>query len=151
MRMRNKKVAFLAVVAFCGAALCGPDFAAAKEKEEPVPQWVLDAVKTPVPANAADASAVVVFDEYLVTVDLQNHAVERERFAVRILKPQGRRYSHCDVEYDADARLNYFHSWTIAQDGRQLQAKDTDFKDVGSYEGADLQSTGPLSYAQSAR
>jgi hypothetical protein len=88
-----------------------------------------------------DASAVILFHEYLITVDAQNHAVERERSAVRILKPQGRERGYCGAEYDADEKLDYFHSWTIAADGRQLQAMDTDYTDVGAYGDADMQAT----------
>jgi hypothetical protein len=113
----------------------------AKEKQQPAPQWALDAANTPTPANVGDASAVILFDEYFIAVDDQNRATERERYAVRILKPQGRKYSHCEAEYDADQKLDYFHSWTIATDGRQFQALDTDFKDEGAYGGADLQAT----------
>ena len=102
---------------------------------------LLDAAKTPTPANVGDASAVILLDDYLITVDEQNHAVERERYAVRILKPQGREYSHCEAEYDNDEKLDYFHSWTFAADGRQLQAMDTDFTDVGAYGDADMQAT----------
>ncbi len=131
----------LAVAGCCFAAVFGSQFAAAKEKSQPAPQWALDAAKTPTPANVGDASAVVLLDDYLITVDEQNHAMERERSAVRILKPQGREYSHCEAEYDKDEKLDYFHSWTIAADGRQLQAMDTDFTDVGAYGDADMQAT----------
>src|SRR5205814_5247414 len=61
----------------------------AKDKTEPVPQWALDAAKIPTPKTVGDAKAVILFDEYLITLDEQNHAVERERSAVRILKLQG--------------------------------------------------------------
>jgi hypothetical protein len=108
---------------------------------EPVPQWAMDAARTPTPASAKDASAVMLFDEYLITVDEQNHAVERERRAVRVLKPQGRQYGQFSIGYDVDAKLNYFHSWTIGADGKQYQATETDFKDEGFYAGAVMQST----------
>lgn len=111
----------------------------AKEKPQPAPQWALDAAKTPTPAHVGDASAVVLFDEYLITVDEQNHAVERERSAIRLLKPQGRNATHCVVEYDTDSKLNYFHAWTITADGHQFQALDADFKDMGSGGDADMQ------------
>ncbi|MGA2754142.1 MAG: DUF3857 domain-containing protein [Terracidiphilus sp.] len=131
----------LAVAGCCSAAFLGSHLAAAKEKSQPAPQWALDAAKTPTPANVGDASAVVLFDEHFITVDEQNHAVERKRKAIRILQPQGREHSYCFAEYDTDEKLDYFHSWTIAADGRQLQAMDTDFTDVGAYEGADEQET----------
>jgi hypothetical protein len=131
----------LAVASCCATVLANSHFAAAREKAGPAPDWAVEAAKTPTPANAGDAAAVILLDDYLITVDGQNHAVERERYAVRILKPQGREYSHCMAEYDTDEKLNYFHSWTIAADGRQLQAMDTDFTDVGAYGDADMQAT----------
>ncbi|MGD0860246.1 MAG: DUF3857 domain-containing protein [Terracidiphilus sp.] len=119
-----------------------PGFASlfGKDKQD-IPQWGLDAAKTPTPAYAKDAPAVVLFDEYLITVDDQNQAVERERFAVRILQPQGRMYAHCSAWYDVDEKLDYFRSWTIAPDGRQFQAMETDFIDHGAYAGAQMQFT----------
>ena len=71
--------------------------------------------------DVGDAPAVVLFDEYLITVDEQNHAVERERTAVRILKPQGREYSHCSIGYDIDEKLNYFRSWTLLPTGASFR------------------------------
>ena len=123
------------------AASCLLPAAYARDKMIPVPQWAVDAAKTATPASAKDSPAVVLYDEYLVTVDAQNHAVERERIAVRILKPQGRGYSHCAASYDIDEKLNYFRSWTITPDGRQLQAMETDFVDHGAYAAPDLQFT----------
>jgi hypothetical protein len=128
-------------VAALAVALLGSLGAAAKDKPQPAPQWALDAARTPTPATIKDASAVVLFDEYLITVDEQNHAVERERFAVRILKPQGREYSHCAIGYDVDEKLNYFRSWTINADGRQFQALEADFTDRGAYSAPILQFT----------
>ena len=113
----------------------------ARDKAQPAPPWAVDAAKTPTPELAKDAPAVILFDEYLITVDAQNHAVERERWAVRILKPQGRGYSHCSVSYDVDEKLNYFRSWTFTPDGRQLQAMESDFADHGAYAAPVLQFT----------
>jgi hypothetical protein len=113
----------------------------AKDKMVPVPQWALDAAKIPTPANVGDAKAVVLLDEYLITLDEQNHAVERERSAVRVLKQQGREDAQCAVDYDVDAKLNYFRSWTITGDGKQFQAMESDFTDHGAYSDAVLQFT----------
>jgi hypothetical protein len=140
--MNARSARFQPYPVFAGALLLlGLSPAGAREKPQPAPQWVVDAARTPTPASAKDSSAVVLFDEYLITVDGQNHAVERERSAIRILKPQGRNYSHCSVSYDIDEKLNYFHSWTITPDGRQLQAMDTDFVDHGAYAAPILQFT----------
>ncbi len=99
-------------------------------KDSPIPQWGLDAAKTPTPAYAGDAASVILFDEYLESVDDQGRAVERERYAFRILKPQGRD-SSCEVSYDVDEKINYFREWTLTADGKTFQAKDTDFADIG--------------------
>jgi len=111
------------------------------DKSAPAPDWAVAAAKTPTPSTVGDASSVMLYEEYLITVDALNHAVERHRYALRILKPQGRSDGECVVEYDTDKKLNYFHSWTITADGRQFQAKDTDFKEVGAYGDRDMQAT----------
>ena len=128
-------------VALCFAlGLCTSLPAAARNKHA-APDWAVEAAKTPTPASAKDAEAVLLSDKYLITVDDQNHAVERERWAIRILKPGGRDDAHCMVEYDKDEKLDYFHAWTISPDGQQFEAKDSDFMDVGAYNDADLLDT----------
>src|SRR6202041_2728174 len=52
--------------------------AVAKDRPQPAPDWAVTASKTLTPANIKDASAVILFDEYLITVDERNRAVERE-------------------------------------------------------------------------
>jgi hypothetical protein len=96
-----------------------------------VPQWGLDAYKTRTPDYVKDAAAVILFDEYVETVDAQGRAVEREREAIRILKPQGRHHT-CAVVYDIDEKIDYFRVWTIAADEKQYQAQDSDFTEQGN-------------------
>ena len=139
IRAANSQVS-LAIAAALLLAAAAPA-ASAKDKVEPVPQWALDAAKTPTPKTVGDAKAVVLFDEYLITFDEQNHALERERSAVRILKPQGREDAQCAVDYDVDEKLNYFHSWTLTSDGKQFQAMESDFTDRGAYADAVMQFT----------
>ena len=140
-RLANSSGVFsVAIAAVLLLATAAPE-AFAKEKMEPAPQWALDAAKIPTPKTAGDAKAVILFDEYLITLDEQNHAVERERSAVRILKLQGREYAQCAVDYDVDAKLNYFRSWTLASDGKQFQAMESDFTDRGAYADAVMQFT----------
>src|SRR5215469_12791457 len=87
-------------------------------KSQAVPQWGLDANKTHTPDYAKDAAAVILFDEYVETIDAQGRAVEREREAIRILKPQGR-HNTCGITYDVDEKVNYFRAWTIGVDEKQ--------------------------------
>jgi transglutaminase-like putative cysteine protease len=127
--LRVMTVGLLMVV--CTPAHAGLSSLFSNEKHDPVPQWGLEAAKTPTPAYVKDAASVVLFDEYVETVDAQGRATEREREAIRILKPQGRRNGDCRVSYDVDEKINYFREWTITADGKQYQAQDTDFVDVG--------------------
>ena len=106
----------------------------------PVPQWGLDAAKTKTPDYAKDASSVILFDEYVETVNGDGRATEREREAIRILQPQGR-HDACAVAYDVDEKINYFREWTIGADEKTYQAKDTDFADVGDTSNSIMLST----------
>ena len=129
--LRMHLVSVLSAALLAGVAV--PAHAGLFGKDSPVPQWGLDAAKTPTPANIGDASAVVLFDEYVETIDTQGRAVEREREAIRVLKPQAR-HEYCEVSYDVDEKISYFREWTFAADGKTFQAKDTDFIDVGAGE-----------------
>ncbi len=122
---------FLVATACCGAVLFGSVIARARDKQEPVPQWGLDAAKTPTPDSARNARAVLLYDEDVETIDAQGRATESERKAIRILQPQGRDDAYCAVSFDVDEKINYFREWTIGADEKQFQAKDTDFADVG--------------------
>ncbi len=104
-------------------------------KDAPLPQWGQDAAKTPTPAYAGGAASVVLYDEYVETIDAEGRATERERQAIRILQPQGREQVGCVVSYDADETIKYFREWTLAADGKVFEAKDSDFVDVGDNTG----------------
>lgn len=120
----------LPAAACCCALLLGCATALARDKQEPVPQWGLDAAKTPTPEYARDSGSVILYDEYLETVDGQGRATEREREAMRILQPQGR-HDGCAIQYDVDEKINSFREWTITASGGVFQAKETDFSEEG--------------------
>jgi hypothetical protein len=112
---------------------CRPSCAGVFDKSQPVPQWGLDAYKTKVPEYAKGSGSVILFDEYVETIDSSGRAVEREREAIRILEPQGRGEG-CEVHYDVDEKINYFREWTMGADEKVYQAKETDFMDKGAPE-----------------
>ncbi len=127
-RGRQKGIAIVAVMAL---AACGTARASWFNKGQPVPDWGVTAAKTPTPSCVGDASAVILYDEYVETIDGSGRAKEREREAIRILKPQGRGNS-CAVSYDVDEKVNYFRAWTITADEKMtFQAQDTDFMEEG--------------------
>jgi hypothetical protein len=104
--------------------------AMAGKNNKPVPDWGMEAYKTKTPEYAKDAVAAILYDEYVETIDSQGRAVERERQAIRILKPQGRGNT-CEVNYDVDEKVNYFRVWTIGADEKQYMAQETDFSEQG--------------------
>ncbi len=107
-----------------------PGSAGIFNKNLPVPDWAVEANKTHTPDYAKDASAVVLYEEYVETVDGSGRATERHRKVSRVLKPQGRK-EYCEVGYDVDEKINYLRAWTIAADEKQYMAQDTDFAEVG--------------------
>lgn len=130
--MQNDVKLLLAMLAIAAAGIPGQaSIFGGKDKPQPAPQWAVDAAKVPTPAAAKDFEAVVLSDEYLLTVDEKGRAVEREREAIRILKPQGREWAECAVSYDVDEKINSFRVWTITPGGKQLQAMEADFREVG--------------------
>jgi hypothetical protein len=131
MRASLFRLGCFAAAVCCCVAL--PAHAGLFGKDSPVPQWALDAAKTPTPSYAGDAASVILFDEYVETIDGQGRAVEREREAIRILKPQGR-HEACAMHYDVDEKIDYFREWTLTADSKTFQAKDTDFVDEGAEE-----------------
>lgn len=119
----------------------GPAGASWFSKDKPIPDWGLEAAKTKTPEYAKDSAAVILYDEYVETIDDQGRATERERVAIRILKPQGRHRADCRVSYDVDEKINYFRVWTIGADEKQYPAQDTDFADVGDLSDSVMLST----------
>jgi hypothetical protein len=108
---------------------CRPGYAGLFSKQ-PVPDWGREAYKTRTPEYAKDSPAVILYHEFVDTVDDKGRAVERERKVVRILKPQGRQEG-CYLVHDVDQKVNYFRAWTIAADEKEYMAADTDFLEVG--------------------
>lgn len=132
MRVSRSGAAFAGALAL--AAGCVSARASWFSKGQPVPDWGMEAAKTKTPDYAKDASAVVLLDELVETIDASGRATERHRKVIRILKPQGRDNS-CSVVYDVDQKINYFRAWTIATDEKTYQAQDTDFADKGMLTG----------------
>jgi len=127
MRIAGCLLVGLMAVGVPVAGHAGPLFG---HEKLPVPQWGLEAYRTHTPDYARDSEAVILFDEYLDKVDDQGRVVEREREAIRVLKPQGRGEG-CGISYDVDEKINYFHAWTIGADEKQYQAQESDFSEEG--------------------
>jgi hypothetical protein len=127
-----KKASVIARLVAAGALLgsCVPSYPSWFNKNQPVPDWGMQAYKTKTPDYVKDAAAVILYDEYVETIDANGRATEREREAIRVLKPQGRGNT-CEVSHDETEKVNYFRVWTIGADEKQYQAQDTDFVEEG--------------------
>ncbi len=124
---KGNRLLTVAGLAALGLSVSTPALAGWFNKGLPVPDWGLEAAKTKTPDYAKDAAAVILYDEYVETIDASGRAVEREREAIRILKPQGRGNTCRNRLTTRTEKVNYFRVWTIAADEKQYQAQDTDF------------------------
>lgn len=103
----------------------------------PIPDWVMQAVPAaPLPAAWHDAKAVYLLEDTLVSVGPDGRATERYRAVVKILRPQGRDYAHPAADFSKDEKLDSFHVWSIAPDGRHYSMKDSEYVETGDV-GAD--------------
>jgi transglutaminase-like putative cysteine protease len=127
-------VAFLvlAVPAFAKGSLFGA---------QPVPDWVKAAKAETLPVFPGSPKAVVLLDERTYTVGADGRAVEHVRFAVKILRPQGREYGYPVVWFDKDSKILSMHVWSIDASGHEYSMKDDEFREFGQPgEGGELYS-----------
>jgi len=103
-----------------------------------VPDWVRDAAKEPLPIYPPNTDAVILLLEDTYTVNLDGKAVEHYREVIKILRPQGRDYGVVTVPFNKDSKVNYVHVWSIGPDGHEYDVKDSDIREVGSYDNTAL-------------
>jgi hypothetical protein len=94
-----------------------------------IPDWVVQSAQNTAPFYPANTRAVVLLDDRLVTVGADGRGTERLRRVLKILRPQGREYAKIVARYSKDEKLDSFHAWSIAPDGRQYTVKDQDVHD----------------------
>jgi hypothetical protein len=83
-----------------------------------VPTWVQQAAALKLPVYDRDVSAVVLVDDSTTTVDAQGYVTEVYKFAVRILKREGRSYAEGDVGYIPEsAKIKDFRGWLVRPSG----------------------------------
>ena len=95
----------------------------------PFPDWIVQAAANKLPSYPTNTAAVVLLDDRLVRVGLDGRATVRQRRVLKILRPQGRDYAEIVAHYTKDAKLDYFHAWSIGPDGHQYTVKDQDVHD----------------------
>jgi len=91
------------------------------------PDWLRATVHEKLPAYADDPIAVVLFDEFQVTVQ-DNHEIEvRHRVAYKLLRPEARyKYGYAAVNFDNETKLSSLKAWTIRPDGQEFAVSGKD-------------------------
>ena len=98
----------------------------------PVPDWVRAAAAEPMPHLSPSARAVVLLDDETYTVAPDGRATIHVRYAVKILRPQGRDEARAFVPYDKDSKILSMHVWSIDPAGHEYTLKDNEILDLGA-------------------
>ena len=129
-----------------------------------VPDWLQEAAKQPAKTYAADVNAVILMEDQVTKVGKDGEIVLHGRVAMKILRPEGRRWANYPVFYDSDSKVSYLRGWSITAKGQEYESKDIFERTVSSYEvysdtkmkavrvpGADVGSVLGFEYEQKAR
>jgi len=106
-------------------ALCwlmGPAPASASD----APAWMHALVNVPLATHDDKTDAVMLYSEYIFTVQPNGKIKHMERAAYKILHLGGKKYGTVDADFDADTRITAMHGWCIPAQGRGYQVKEKD-------------------------
>ena len=104
--------------------------AAARASSNPsLPDWVMRAASGT--GNWGDAKAVILLNDHLLTINADGKAVMRERYVVKVLRPEGRDYALPVAGFSKDEKLLSFHVWSIGPDGHRYAMKDSEYIERG--------------------
>jgi len=113
----------------------GPALAA-----DDAPRWLVTAAQQPTPAYAAGAPALVLWHEAEVTVYPGGKITTAERYAIRVLKPEGRKEAVSLKFYKPDTdKVSELRAWLIGPSGQARTlgkdyAADLEVPDESLYE-----------------
>jgi hypothetical protein len=83
-----------------------------------IPGWLKQAVMIPVPDYPAQVSSVALFQEETVTVDGDGRRVMRERGAVKIIQPGGKKIEAFRTYNAKEGRIRDFQGWIVPPSGK---------------------------------
>jgi hypothetical protein len=108
------------VLAFC--LFVGPTPASAND----APGWMHALVNVPLPEHDDKTDAVLLYSEYIFTVQPNGKIKHMERAAYRILRVGGKHYGVVVANFDADTRISAMHGWCIPAQGKDYEVKEKD-------------------------
>jgi hypothetical protein len=138
MRLRRFASGMCSIALLGWSAVATPARAGIFGSPPPVPDWVKTAASQKLPEYPQSTKAVVLLDDMTYTVAPNGQAVAHERYVVKILRPQGRKYGIPEVPFDKDSKVLSIHVWSIDPAGHEYSLKDNeiiDFSPPGSEEG----------------
>lgn len=102
-----------------------------------VPEWLRTLAKQPPKTYADDVNTVVLLQDQVTTVKDNGDIVKVNRRAVKILRPEGRKYGAVwGVPYNGDSKVNYLRGWSITANGQEYETKSGDVMEqsISTYE-----------------
>src|SRR3984957_7159456 len=102
--------------------LMGPSSASAND----APAWMHALVNVPLPVHDDKTDAVMLYSEYIFTVQPNGKIKYMERAAYKILRVGGRAYGVVSANFDADTRVTAMHGWCIPAQGKDYEVKEKD-------------------------
>ena len=108
------------MLAFC--LLMGPTSASAND----APGWMHALVNVPLPAHDDKTDAVMLYSEYIFTVQPNGKIKRMERAAYKILRVGGKTYGVVTADFDADTRITAMRGWCIPAQGKDYEVKEKD-------------------------
>jgi hypothetical protein len=97
------------------------------------PQWLRQLASEPPPEYVRNSPAVVLLDEQSVTLDESGKIVRTTRYAVRILKPEGRSFAVARLPYQtASGKVKGLTAWIIHPSGLAKKLGKDETADVAA-------------------
>jgi hypothetical protein len=119
--MRRSGTLLAGAVMFCFLMSAAP-----RALANDAPGWMHALVNVPLPAHDEKTDAVLLYSEYILTVQPNGKIKGMDRAAYKILRVGGKRYGVVVTAFDADTRISAMHGWCIPAQGKDYEVKDKD-------------------------
>jgi Domain of Unknown Function with PDB structure (DUF3857)/Transglutaminase-like superfamily len=90
------------------------------------PAWMHGLTNVPLPEHDEKTDAVLLYSEYVLTIQANGKMKGLKRVAYKILRVGGKRYGLVVVNFDGDTKISALHGWSIPAQGKDFEAKDKD-------------------------
>ncbi len=90
------------------------------------PGWMHGLVNVPLPEHDDKTDAVLLYSEYVLSIQANGKMKSLQRVAYKILRVGGKRYGLVVVNFDAETKISALHGWCIPAQGKDYEVKDKD-------------------------